>query len=186
MRRGTGVNLNKNMGKRLVLLLVIITSVSTSFLTRASKEPIQGDFQGLYGSTVHAQEALTAKTAKTITANDSVREMPTVSKKTRAVSKTSSKELVVVASAYSSSPDETDDTPFITASGSFVHDGIAAANFLPIGTQFMIPDMFGDKVFTVEDRMNERYNNSQVVDIWVSSKEEALNFGRKVLNLQLL
>src|SRR3989338_6396754 len=33
--------------------------------------------------------------------------------------------------AYSSSPDETDDTPFITASGGDVRDGVMAAYFLP-------------------------------------------------------
>ena len=35
--------------------------------------------------------------------------------------------------AYSSSVDETDDTPFITASGKHVRDGIVATNFLPFG-----------------------------------------------------
>ena len=37
--------------------------------------------------------------------------------------------------AYSSEPNETDDTPFITADGSHVADGIAASNLLPFGTK---------------------------------------------------
>ena len=35
----------------------------------------------------------------------------------------------VVATAYSSTPDQTDSTPFTTASGTQVRDGIIAANF---------------------------------------------------------
>ena len=77
--------------------------------------------------------------------------------------------------AYSSSEDETDDTPFIMASGKRVHDGVIAANFLPFGTQVIIPSIFGDKVFIVEDRMNKRKTAS--IDVWMSSKGKALRFG---------
>lgn len=84
-------------------------------------------------------------------------------------------ELDVFITAYSSSPDETDDTPFITALGTWVRDGIVAANFLPFGTKIKIPDVFGDKIFIVEDRMHERKNN--FIDIWMPSKEKALSFG---------
>jgi len=77
--------------------------------------------------------------------------------------------------AYSSSPDETDDTPFITASGIRVHDGIIATNILPMGTRVMIPEFFGGKVFVVEDRMHSRKTNN--VDIWMPSKQKARNFG---------
>lgn len=77
--------------------------------------------------------------------------------------------------AYSSSHDETDDTPFITASGGQVRDGVIAANFLPFGTKVMVPSLFGDKVFIVEDRMHSRKTNN--IDIWMQSKKEALEFG---------
>ncbi len=77
--------------------------------------------------------------------------------------------------AYSSSVDETDDTPFITASGKHVRDGIVATNFLPFGTKIKIPAIFGDKIFIVEDRMNKRKHG--IVDIWMPSKQEALRFG---------
>src|SRR5579864_3310915 len=77
--------------------------------------------------------------------------------------------------AYSSSPDETDDTPFITANGTHVHDGIVATNILPFGTKVMMPALFGDKIFTVEDRMNRRIKNT--MDIWMPSKRAALVFG---------
>ena len=77
--------------------------------------------------------------------------------------------------AYSSSPDETDNTPFITAMGTEVHDGIVATNILPFGTKIQIPALFGNKIFTVEDRMNHRMKN--VLDIWMTSKAKALRFG---------
>lgn len=83
--------------------------------------------------------------------------------------------------AYSSTPEETDDTPFITASGKSVRDGIVATNFLPFGTKIMIPGAFGGKIFIVEDRMHPRKVN--VVDIWMPSKEQAKNFGSAYMDI---
>lgn len=77
--------------------------------------------------------------------------------------------------AYSSSPDETDDTPFITATGNRVRDGIVATNLLPFGTKVMIPEFFGEKVFTVDDRMHPRKKEN--IDVWMPTKEEAIHFG---------
>jgi 3D (Asp-Asp-Asp) domain-containing protein len=80
-----------------------------------------------------------------------------------------------IITAYSSSPDETDSSPFITAAGTRTRDGIIAANFLKFGTKVKIPALYGDKIFVVEDRMAS-YNNGKV-DIWMSSKSQALQFG---------
>ncbi|HMB17469.1 MAG TPA: hypothetical protein VKO61_00970 [Candidatus Paceibacterota bacterium] len=77
--------------------------------------------------------------------------------------------------AYSSSPDETDSTPFITASGERVREGIVATNFLPLNSTIQIPELFGDKIFVVKDRMHHRKTN--FVDIWMPSKQEAKEFG---------
>lgn len=77
--------------------------------------------------------------------------------------------------AYASVPDETDNTPFITANGTYVHDGVIATNMLPFGTQVEIPALFGDKVFTVDDRMNSRYKTG--IDIWMATKQKAIVFG---------
>lgn len=85
---------------------------------------------------------------------------------------------------YSSSHDETDDDPFITASGETVRDGIVATNLLPFGTKVRIPKEFGDKVFIVEDRMHRRFSNR--VDIWFPSKSEAWKFGKKSLEIEIL
>lgn len=94
------------------------------------------------------------------------------------------KSLTVYVTAYSSTPDQTDDTPFITASGETVSDGIIAANFLPFGTHIQIPKLFGAKIFTVEDRMHKRFNNR--VDIWFPDRASAVDFGIKKAEIVIL
>lgn len=86
--------------------------------------------------------------------------------------------------AYSSTVDQTNSEPFITASGSWVEDGIVAANFLPFNTKIRIPKYFGDKVFVVKDRMNRRYDNR--VDIWFPSRNQATNFGITYTEIEIL
>jgi 3D (Asp-Asp-Asp) domain-containing protein len=77
--------------------------------------------------------------------------------------------------AYTSAPDETSSHPLITASGGMVHDGVVAANFLPFGTQIEIPALFGNKIFTVEDRTSAKFGGR--VDIWMPTVNQAVNFG---------
>lgn len=89
--------------------------------------------------------------------------------------------LDVVASAYSSTPDQTDASPFITASGTHVRHGVVASNFLPLGTKIRI----GDEEFVVEDRMNPRYNDVRIIDIWMPSRAEATAFGTKTISIQV-
>ncbi len=81
--------------------------------------------------------------------------------------------------AYSSHPSLTDNDPFIAASGKKVYDGMIAANFLPFGTVVMLPELFPEKKFIVEDRMNRRYNNVLIADIWMETYELAKKFGVK-------
>ena len=94
------------------------------------------------------------------------------------------KAYVVAATGYSSTPDQTDDSPFITAWGTHVRDGVVAANFLPFGTAIKIPDIYGDKVFIVEDRMNKRY--TERVDVWFPDRQSALQFGLKKIRIEVI
>jgi len=96
----------------------------------------------------------------------------------------SKKTIKVLITAYSSSPEETDETPLITASGSYVRPGILAANFLPFGTKVRLPEIFGNQIFIVEDRLHEKNNDR--VDVWFPSKEEALKFGFKISEMEIL
>ncbi|MDO8582092.1 MAG: hypothetical protein Q7S16_04415 [bacterium] len=92
--------------------------------------------------------------------------------------------LWVLVTAYSSTPEETDGSPYITASNTFVRDGVVAANFLSFHTRLRIPQHFGDTEFVVEDRMNERFSNR--IDIWMSSKAEARKWGARFVKVEIL
>jgi len=96
----------------------------------------------------------------------------------------SKKTMKVLITAYSSSFEETDETPLITASGSYVRPGVVAANFLAFGTKVRLPEIFGDQIFIVEDRLHEKNNDR--VDVWFPSKEEALKFGFKISEMEIL
>ena len=91
---------------------------------------------------------------------------------------------VVIITAYTSRPEETDDTPFITASNTRVRPGIIATNMFPFGTRIRIPSLYGDKIFVVEDRMNARKNYQ--IDIWFSDTQVARDFGVKYADIEVL
>ncbi len=93
--------------------------------------------------------------------------------------------LAVTLTAYSSTPEQTDSTPFVTASNSWVKDGVVANNLLPFGTKIRIPAIYGDKVFVVEDRMHWSKDGDNV-DIWFPSYWEAKNFGVKRSYIEIL
>ena len=90
-----------------------------------------------------------------------------------------------VITAYTSTVDQCDDTPDYGAWGDHVYDGMIAANWLPRGTKIKIPALYGDKIFTVADRMNARYGYGRL-DIWLdSTKTDARKFGVKRLDVEI-
>jgi 3D (Asp-Asp-Asp) domain-containing protein len=92
----------------------------------------------------------------------------------------------VVVTAYNSEVGQTDDSPFIAAWGTRVYDGMIATNDLPRGTRVRFPDIYGSRVFVVDDRMNSRYTGTGRVDIWMVEKSDAINFGAKYLTMEVL
>jgi 3D (Asp-Asp-Asp) domain-containing protein len=114
--------------------------------------------------------------------NDTEKNVIVVPKGTDSASGTDDAPAVRVAyatiTAYASIPGETDDSPFVTADGSHVADGIVAANWLKFGTRIRIPQLSGDKVYVVHDRMNKRYSDR--VDVWVPTvaQENAVGLRR--------
>ena len=92
--------------------------------------------------------------------------------------------LTMRVTAYASVPDETDSTPFITADGTEVADGIAASNILPFGTRIEIPALFGNEVFTIHDRMSTKIKNT--IDIWMGSVHQAIIFGAQHASILVL
>lgn len=95
---------------------------------------------------------------------------------------------VHVMTAYNSEAAQTDDSPCITANGFNVCEhGIEdtiAANFLKMGTKVKIPDLYGDRIFVVRDRMNKKHPDR--VDIWMKDRASAIKFGVKTAKIQVL
>jgi 3D (Asp-Asp-Asp) domain-containing protein len=93
-----------------------------------------------------------------------------------------------IITAYNSDPTQTDNTPCITANGfnlcEYGIEDTVAANFLPFGTKIRIPELFGDRVFIVRDRMNPRYRDR--LDIWMINKADAKQFGVKSAIVEVL
>lgn len=93
------------------------------------------------------------------------------------------KTVVATITAYTSSVDETDDTPFETASGAQTGEGvIACPPKYDFGTQVVIEG----RQYTCEDRMNRRYHNQERFDIWVETKDEAFDWGVRELEIKVL
>ncbi len=94
----------------------------------------------------------------------------------------------ILVTAYSSTRAQTDSTPCITANGFNVcnnnTENVVATNFLPFGTKIRFPDHFGDRVFTVQDRMHRRY--SKRIDVWMKSTTAAKKFGVKKLRMEII
>ncbi len=113
------------------------------------------------------------------------------------------KVLRLQATAYTSSPRETDATPFITATGMRTRLGVLAVSrdllkVLPYGTKVRLRDLgsvhgrgvgqfnylFQDRIFVVADTMNPRFRNR--VDVWLPDRALALKFGRRYVELEVV
>jgi 3D (Asp-Asp-Asp) domain-containing protein len=90
--------------------------------------------------------------------------------------------------AYNSEVGQCDSTPCITANGFNVCEyGIEdtiAANWLKFGTKVRIPELFGDRIFVVRDRMNKKHADH--VDVWMKEKIDAKKFGVKLAKIEIL
>lgn len=95
----------------------------------------------------------------------------------------------MTATAYRSVPEQTDNSPFITATGGRVHrDGVALSRNLL--KRWGGPVNYGDIVYiedigfkVVNDSMNKRHFNH--VDIWVKTYKEEKSFHNQYKSRQL-
>ena len=114
--------------------------------------------------------------------------------------------LTVVATAYSSDTWQTDGDPFVPADGSdykeeFEDKGFVraiASNDYPLGTKVRFPEVYGNQVFVVRDRMNRRYTGKYRVDVYhiegnehnevdqKKSREQAKDFGVQWVKMEIL
>ena len=108
-------------------------------------------------------------------------------------------QLTVVMTAYSSSVDQTDSTPFITSTNQKVRPGIVAASRdllasgLPYGTKLRVVEVKDtsrcggwnpDMTLEVQDTMHQRKRNQ--LDIWMTSTSLARKWGRCEVTVEVL
>lgn len=103
---------------------------------------------------------------------------------------------IVRATAYNSLAGQTDSTPFITATGTRTRPGVVALSrdmlrLFPYGTRITIEDLSGrynnllrGRTFIVEDTMAARKTGS--LDIWMSTRSQAINFGARQVRITAL
>lgn len=82
--------------------------------------------------------------------------------------------------AYNAEEGQTDADPLTMASGKKVYEGAIANNCLAFGTKVKV----NGKIKVVEDRMNSRYDCDHF-DIYMTSYDEAIKFGRQTLEYEI-
>jgi len=84
--------------------------------------------------------------------------------------------------AYTASPDETDDTPTITASGTTISAQTAAC---PAHYKFGTVLQVEDTQYVCEDRMAKKYRHGEYFDIHLQTKSQAFDWGRKTITIAI-
>ena len=88
-----------------------------------------------------------------------------------------------VVTAYNPVPEQTDDTPCISASGLNVCEtsrNIVASNEFAFGTKLMIDG----KVWEVQDRTHSKYDYR--IDLLMYDYQEAIDFGKRTLKIEMV
>ena len=95
--------------------------------------------------------------------------------------------LYLTATAYSSTEDQTDSSPCIASNGfdlcTHNIEDVVATNLFPIGTKLRFPQLDSDTLFTVVDRMHERYNAR--IDFWKKTRDRAEAFGIRQVKVEV-
>lgn len=173
--------MNKNKLSILSQISVIATILSAIIPNQALAAPLQSALSANLSTTTAATTVHSLVSNNTDSTNlilDTIDEGPKPDKVVQAV-----------ITAYTSTPDQTDDSPCITADGTNLckrgTEDILAANWLPLGTKVKIPSLYGDRVFEIHDRMNKRYGYGRM-DIWLNTtKNEARKFGVKRVEVEI-
>ncbi len=112
--------------------------------------------------------------------------------------------LTVRSTAYNSSADQTDSSPWTTSTGARTRYGIIALSRdllrrIPYGSRVQLEDggswaggrgrgkynaMLKDTVFVVEDTMHAR--KTGMIDVWLPAKRHALQWGVRRLNMRIV
>lgn len=90
------------------------------------------------------------------------------------------KEIQILVTGYSSTVDQCDKDPFITASGTTVHLGTMAC---PPEYAFGTTVKIDEKIFVCEDRGGKIKNNH--FDRWFETRQEALVWGKRIVTAKI-
>lgn len=86
-------------------------------------------------------------------------------------------------SAYTSSVDETDETPDVNARGYKPGPGsIACPTRYKFGTEVII----NKKTYVCDDRMSPRLSGGDYFDVWMTTKEKARQWGRRTVTVEIV
>ena len=192
-----------NTSKQLLIAVYVLIAISIATVSPAqagfmdwfksigakSDQAQNGSFDSLYAS-VLAEQPEAAAESPALLANA----IAPVNAPSGYTTTTLRRTMTVQVSGYNSEVGQTDDSPFITANGTHVRDGIVAANIIdaagrniPFNTAIKFKQCGGipeDKIFTVTDRLNKRYTKN--VDIWFEHKTDALQFGRRTCQIEII
>lgn len=157
-----------------LFLCIIVTSFVLASKSRIIKAEANQASILIYDESLEPLFSIEKNTIKAVAEPVSVREITTEP----------TKKINVVITGYSSTVWQTDDTPFTTAAGTPVRNGVVATNFLPFNTKIKIPGIYGERIFVVEDRMSPRYGHR--IDIWFPDYRQARNFGVRRAYIEIL
>ena len=169
--------ITNKISKQELILVAIMAVLVMFFLSHSAKAFCLEDVYKIFRPKINSCEIIWCEDFAVNTEQPDAEKQPEIEHPAK-------RSLYVTVTAYSSTPDQTDSTPFITANGSHVYDGTLAANFLPFGAKVRFPDYSGDKIYTVEDRMHRRFSDR--ADIWFATRQDALNFGKRKLKMEVL
>ncbi|HCC23436.1 TPA: hypothetical protein DF272_04665 [Candidatus Falkowbacteria bacterium] len=173
--------------ERIIMSLILVIFVFSTFYPQMAKAQTLDSLANIPTniSAVKADDLLTQRFKE---AEQKLVPLPITNNKLAVQSSKAIREMYVTSTAYSSDVAQTDSTPCITADGFNVcengAENVVAANFLPFGTKIKIPELFGDRIFIVHDRMNARYYYR--VDIWMTSRDRAIQYGNRYIKIQVV
>mgnify|MGYP002624636553 CR=1 FL=1 len=175
---------NLTIGEKIVVGLTTLVFVVSAMIPQT----VYAQANGVSPEVSISGRSMDLLTKRFAEAEDKLVPLPIASERPRVAYQPGVSEMYVSSTAYSSAVAKTDATPCITADGFNVCangvENVVAANFLPFGTQIQIPELFGDRIFTVHDRMNNRYYYK--VDVWMTSRDRAIQYGIRNVKIRIL
>ena len=175
------------MAGRILLSLSMVALAWLALAGQFSVQRLQGRLQTAELRLRAAEERVTTLELAVGREQDRVNQLRGMVREDRRTLQSMERRKELTVTAYSPRPQETDSTPFITASNSPVRPGIVAVS----RDLFDAGWVFGRKVYikglgvyTIDDLMHER--KTAQIDVFVYDAAEAQAFGSRTMEVYLL